>query len=253
MKELHALSPEQHKMLEHPSVPAMMRTLAINNKLKSRTAPLYCKEPKELVASLQDVKHLIRTGDGSWYRGVKPWSLAIRMGTQSMVSHAGTLGVEDSNVYNIDTCEMVGCRKRPLVELVHDEHAQKWNKGQWYWGPISEDYRCRYDEEEGWKYLTHKLGSEYGHIAICFVAASLMPGFRELLFLRWGNTIEKDWKNVVPYCSALQAMGATAGTMVHEVHKSAGIDPCPGRALQLTTPQDTWQSLFWGPKVALIP
>lgn len=244
MTGLTALSPSQHKLLDHPSVPVMMRTLAQQSKLRSRPAPLYSSQPRELVASLKDISKHIKTGDGSWYRGVKPWSLAIRAGTQSMVSHGGTLGIENNIVQNIDTCELVGCRMRPLQELVEEEHAQNWYTGQWYWGPVSEDYHYKYDEEKAWEFLKSKIGSKYGHVAILFVAASLMPGFRELLFLRCGSNIEKDWEDIVPYCSVLQDQAGLVGTQ---------IDPVPGRSLQLTTPQDTWQSLFWGPKVALIP
>lgn len=245
MVGLTALSDAQLTALEHPSVPKVMRALASHNKLHSRPAPFYSSKKQELVVSLKDVSHLIKTGDGSWYRGVKPWSLAIRMGTQSMVSHAGTLLVDEKqNPYNIDTCELIGCRIRPLNKMVEVEHGQNWHTGQWYWGPVAEEFRDRYDEEATWEYARQVVGSKYGHVAILFVAASLMPGFRELLFLRCGSNIEKDWKNIVPYCSILQDQLAVKGSKV---------DACPGRALQLTTPQDTWQSLFWGPKVALIP
>ncbi len=224
-------------------VNAPLIQLATSGALRVRKAPRWSCKEHEYVVRYRDVAHLMKSGDASWYRGVKPWSMMIRCGTHSMVNHGGILRRCDGHIWNVDTCEGVGCRSRKFCDLVKKEYGQNLWSGQWYWAPVSRQFSDIYNGTAAADKAFSYLNAEYGHMAILFMAAFQMPVAREFMFLKNSRNIETDWPaNRTPYCSALQSIAAAAG----------GVDPCPNLAWQLTSPQDTWQSLLWPIKIGLI-
>ena len=231
--------------LSAPNVAHSLRLLAESGLLKvTDSVPFWSCRPHQYVAHYKDVAHLIKNGDFSHFSGRLPWSLAIRCGTHSVVSHGGMLGTHDGHVWNTDTVEGIGCRERAFKDLVYADHGQSWRHGFWVWSPSSPVFDGIYDGEAAYEKATSYVGAEYGRLAILFVAASLMPIAREVQFLRSARNIETDWPtNRLPYCSALQSIAATAG----------GVDPVPSLAWQLTTPASTYQTLLCPIHVKLVP
>lgn len=234
--------------LEAADAPKGLLDLASQGIIQMRNAPMFGQQRQEYVAKYRDVAHLMRNLDGSWYKGVMPWSLAIRVETNGVPSHGGTLfNNADGHIHNVDTCELVGCRDRLFRDLVYANYGQNFLHGQWYWGPLAAHYRQQLDEVGAIEFIQSVVGAPYGHLAIFFEAMTFMPVLKVLMYFRkyadpQDPKFWEDWKLHAPYCSMLQRMTLMKG----------GLDIVPGRELQYTSPQDTWQSLAYPIKVALV-
>jgi len=237
---------EQHKQdLESANAPKFILDLASSGLLSVRKAPTFADVREEFVAHYGDIAHCIKPMDGAWFSGVMPWSIGIRIATISVASHGGLLFPKHGeHVQLIDTCEGKGCRNLPFVDEVHKNYGQHWYKGQWYWGPMAANFREKISITSAENEALKRVGGKYGHWAILGEAAWNMPIIREFKFLKSFRDIESEdgWLEKSPYCSMFQSL----------ICQLAGADPVPGRALQYTTPQDTWQSLAWPIKIALI-
>ena len=242
---MYAATEKHHELLALAGAPLSVMDMASSGLLSVRKSPVWGDKREEFVARYRDIAHCIRAMDGSWYSGVKPWSLLIRMGRMGVASHGGLLFPEyGSHVRNVDTCEGVGCIARPFGELVHENYGQGFWKGQWYWGPMADHFRERLDIAKAEEEALKRIPSKYGNWAIIGAAMTQFPFIREFNFLKHYKDLENEaeWLDKAPYCSMFQSL----------ICQLAGADPCPGCALQYTTPQDTWQSLAWPIKIALV-
>lgn len=190
-------------------------------------------------ASLSEVASSMRNGDGLWYRGNRLFSMLIRIATASVVSHAGLVVIDGNGEPQVgEVVEGAGGRLVPLRDAVEA------NPGRWYWAPAN---RSRFPEYNGLDAATticRMVGCKYGWWSIYCEAMWYLPGFRKLSYWRWYKDLDRAFVDQAPFCSTAVSIAATDG----------GVDPCPGRAPQWTTPQDTYQSWLWSStKTALYP
>ena len=211
----------------------------------ARPAPLMAgrepccgEESSELVAHFSDVAHKMKTGDGLKFSGRTPWGYIIRGSDYSDASHYGKVRKDaEGLLWVVDSCEHVGVGKRLLAEDVAN-----W-PGQWYWAPIRHEFSGDYDRDAVGEFLDNAVASnvQYGWGGIVLQFLLHMPVVRGLVY---ASGIA-GWKRFTdrPFCSMFGAQAMRAGQL----------DPVPGRAAQLITPQDMAQSMAFGEWVALVP
>lgn len=209
------------------------------------TARLHARKPGKSTyslakARLSEVVHQMRDGDGLWYSGNMPWSVAIRIATVAeKASHSAMLVIDEGGRPCIgEVVEGAGGRCTPLVDWVCK------SPGRWYWAPAERDRFPEYNGREAAASMLRMIGCKYGWASIYLEACWMLPIAREISYFRFHKNMDRAFKDWAPYCSTAVSIAATDG----------GIDPCPGRAPQWTTPQDTWQSWLWSStKYALYP
>lgn len=247
MRSAKPLGAKHRDRLAECGAPAHVMEMADSGVLMVAPAPMFASQREIFLARYVDIAPKIQPMDGAFFSGVMPWSLAIRMGTVGVPSHFGLLFREHQKVEGVrllDTCEGIGCRNRSFRIEVKKNHGQRWYKGQWYWAPMADDFRASLNIDLATTTAYSFVGKKYGNLAICYEAMWHMPISRELAFLHFYKDIESEngWTDRVPYCSMYGSV----------VCQKAGRDPVPGRALQLTTPQDMWQSLAFPIKIQLV-
>jgi len=200
--------------------------------------PCCGEESSELVAHFSDVAHKMKTGDGLKFSGRTPWGYTIRGSDYSDASHYGTVRKDaEGLLWVVDSCEHVGVGKRLLADDVAN-----W-PGQWYWAPIRREFSGDYDRDAVGEFLDNAVASnvQYGWGGIVLQFLLHTPVVRGLVY---ASGIA-GWKRFTdrPFCSMFGAQAMRAGQL----------DPVPGRAAQLITPQDMAQSMAFGEWVALVP
>ena len=209
---------------------------------------------EERVAKLDDIEHLIRPGDFMWFAGKKPHSMLIRVYMCSTVSHGGNYDrgwrnadgsfTRDVNghVWVRDVCEGHGCRCITLrEELETVKRSYKCFQGTYYWAPIDRYRFYDYDGESAMDAAEAYLGKPYGKTAVLYETLFHLPIIRGLAYWRWHGKLNQAWGDCAPYCSMAQKLWSIKG----------GTDCVPGRVPQLTSPQDTWQTLLAPIKIAV--
>ncbi|MGD9635707.1 MAG: hypothetical protein AB7G28_26355 [Pirellulales bacterium] len=218
------------------TTPHLMTAARMAAELPRRKRPTAFSTP---AASLQDVAHLMNDGDLLPFSGRRPFSWSIRIATASVVSHVGLVVIGDDGQPQVgEVVEGAGGRTMPLAEAVAA------HPGQWYWAPALRSRFPEYDGRQAAASMLRMVGSGYGYIAVLREAMWFLPILRELSYLRHVKNLDSAFNGGAVFCSTAVSLAATDG----------GVDPCPGRAPQWTTPQDCWQSWLWSPtKTALYP
>lgn len=206
------------------------------------------------VAKYDEVKHLIMPGDGFWFGGHMPHSWLIRIAYASAVSHGGNFDRGDYDgggrftrdidgpVWIRDVVEEHGGQAVLLEEeLLRNARYHKWRRGTFYWGPVDRMRFYDYDGAAAMDEAERYRGKPYGRMAILYASMFHLPFLREIAFWRCRKSLNESWKDFAPFCSGAQKMWSIVG----------GVDCVPGRAVQMTAPQDTWQSLLWPEKVVI--
>jgi hypothetical protein len=221
-----------------------------------RRAPVMAGKSHETVAKFADVAEHMKTGDILTFSGRSLWSYILRIGTFSDKSHAALtirdkdgkwsewlreqgIGFEEisSGLLVVDSAEGRNVSARPLLDDV-----QKW-PGQWYWHAIRHEFTHNYHREQAAEAAMSMIENKtrYGWIGIIFQAFIRLPVLREIAYVIHLDRLPYYRKR--PFCSQAVKDWMHAGSL----------DPVPGRAGQLVTPQDINQSLAGLEGIALVP
>lgn len=248
---------------------------SVTQSLSTRATPTFAAHSTEYVAKFSDIEEWMQTCDGMWFSGRAVHSWIIRIATISNVSHAGiiyrakgdekfiirnswcrsllnkiTFGKygkpryyypKEGEIVLLHMIEGKGCLAEPFKDAVAAY------PGQYYWSPVQWDKypTPEFDPDKAIAVMLSFVGKEYGLFSVSYEGVWHTPLLRELMYW-WRHdkiNVAFDTSKTPPYCSDAQSLTIEGG----------GVDPVPEHSHQLTTPQDTLQSLFWGMKVALTP
>lgn len=199
-----------------------------------RPAPMMSGHQKERCARLSDVAPLMQSGDPGLFSGRSVFAIIVRILGYTDKSHAWMVDRDDEGLWIIDACAGRGVSRRSLAEEV-----AKF-PGQLYWSRIAWPYRQHYKGQRAVEAARKLLGAKYGWLAIVFQVVIHTPIIRTIAY---ATTLDRLLSAALRFCSGL----------LKDNMKIGGIDPVPGRAAALVTPQDIAQSLAAEEWIALLP
>lgn len=200
-----------------------------------RAAPLMAGKSRERAAKLSDVAPLMQPGDPGLFSGRSIFAFIVRILGYTDKSHAWMVDRDDDGkLWIVDTCAGCGMNRRPLA----DEVAKY--PGQLYWSRIAWPYRQHYKRELAVAAARALVGQKYGWLAIAFQVVIHTPFIRTLAY---ATTLDRCLKASLRFCSGVLKDNMSIGEL----------DPVPGRAAALCTPQDIAQSLVAEEWIALLP
>lgn len=233
--------------------------------LPRQQAPICSKSETEPVAYLDQVIHLMKTGDILNFSGCRLHSYVNRIVRWCLSSHSAMVYV-DSNEQRwvaevIERFAIVWHGWKPSIDLggfrlVRIENYVAKYPGQLYWARIADIYAepsytvdgkvipPRFNRLKAAAAIeaSKSLGYGWGCIGLQIVQQVVIV--REIVYLRTWRNLNKNWAAThSPDCSCIVSLWCEA----------AGEDPVPGLAAQLTTPAEIERTKLTEEGVALVP
>ncbi len=216
----------------------------------SREAPVFSATSREKVARLADILPQMHTGDLFLFSGRKWHSYLIRIASWSPISHVGMIFKDHTGA--IFVAEVVERMKfgnwkidKGGFQLVPIEKYVNAYPGQAYYAPVAPEYDrpVMFNRGRAALAIGRAMNWQYGWFGILYQLTTKLPFIRIATYLLTWRKLDEPWESKPPFCSWAVNLWA----------QSAGQDPTPCLAPQLTSPAEIERSKLWGEKTALVP